>query len=408
MNPLPPLSEEERARLRASIMQDGVIIPVLHDARGNVIDGHHRIELATELGVDYPTQTLDVDEETADRLRIALNWARRQLDTLTGYELIAELARRHEAIAKAEATDRMAKGGMGGLDKGVSGASTPSVKAKSREVIAARINEDLATLGVEKKVSPSTVYTATAAAALPEATKERIRKGDVSVAQILKQEGHGGRKASQRRAPSPVKTMKPRRVNGEDLGRAARIRATNAELQYQSMLNAPASKLNLPLLRRAEKVMECLTELIAVDPDKAASQLPIERCREFTIAHAEWWARFAAACEERRQQETPDLAPRPFRPLNSVLNPVVLGTKQLPAEERHLPPGERAVLDWLRARIEPATVVEIVVALRNRSKESVALRIRKLCASGLVEVAGKVGKESAYRAVADRADRPRP
>lgn len=41
---LPPLSDEEFAALKASIMAQGVLNPVLVDEEGNVLDGHHRLK----------------------------------------------------------------------------------------------------------------------------------------------------------------------------------------------------------------------------------------------------------------------------------------------------------------------------------------------------------------------------
>ena len=40
----PPLSEEDRRRLRDSIAEHGVLIPVSLDQDGRLLDGHHRRE----------------------------------------------------------------------------------------------------------------------------------------------------------------------------------------------------------------------------------------------------------------------------------------------------------------------------------------------------------------------------
>lgn len=402
MNPLPPLSDEERGRLRASIMQDGVVIPVLHDARGTVIDGHHRKELAEELGVDYPTQTLDVDEETADRLRLTLNWARRQMTTIDQHELLARLAQKHWPAASAEAKERKrAAGEIHGRGQEVPDTVSGTYKkSDTRDVVAERINADLAAMGEKKRITGKTVERAQATARLPESAKRQVRCGEVSLNSVHPYQT-GRRKAH----PKPKKTPKPVAVppaDGPDLGSAARIKAVDAEMQFRSMLNAPPAKLNLPLVRRAEKIQELLTELIGLDPAVAVTQLPAERCRDFTPTHAAWWAEFTALCEKRRQEETPLLAPRPYRPPNAALNPVVVGTADLPKEERHLQPNERAVLDWLRAQHEPATITQIAIGLRVRSKDAIQTRIRVLSASGLVEVAGKAGRETAYRATLGR------
>lgn len=389
---MPDLTPDQFGALQKSIQQDGVRYPVLLDSHGAVIDGTHRQKVCAELGVDCPTETLAVDDETADRLRVSLNLARRQLTKLDQYEMIAWLAERYAPEAATAAVGRMAEGGKGGLGKGSSCQPLPSRKAD--EDIAERISQDAIKAGVQLKVGGDTVRRARKAAALSEEMKTAVRAGKQSVSAAIGNSPKGS-------AKKHVNTGAARTRPGlqEELDQAARIRAQDAGLQYQSMLNAPPAKLNLPLLRRAERISEMLSELIALDPAVAASQLPTDRCRDFTVLHAAWWAQFAAACDERRARETPDLQPRPYRPSHAVLNPVVLGTSELPKEERHLQPGERAVLDWLRTRTDPATATEIAVALRNRSKESIQLKLRTLCASSLVEVAGRTGKESAYRAV---------
>jgi len=398
MNPLPPLTPAERGRLRASIEQDGVKYPVLLDRVGTVIDGFHRQEIAVELGIECPTEVLDVDEEAADRLRLALNLARRQLTTLQQHELLAALAKKHWPVAAAEAKARQVKPADSVLD-------TVSITKRSpakttRDVVAERINADLATIGETFRVSGRTVERAQATVRIPEVDKQRVRNGEVGLWQVHPyRSGKNGRRDSKPKPKPPKRqpavTPKP---DVPELTGQARVAAVDAELQFKSMLNAPPAKLNLPLVRRAEKVQELLTELVGLDPAVAVTQLPPERCRDFMPVHAAWWAEFTAQCEKRRAEETPHLPPRPYRPPNAVLNPVVLGTADLPKEERHLQPNERAVLDWLRVQDDPVTVTQIAVGLKVRSKDAIQTRLRTLSASGLVEVVGKTGRELAYRA----------
>lgn len=52
---LPPLTTEEYEELRTDIIQRGIIVPVVLDELGNVIDGQHRLKIAAELGLlDIP------------------------------------------------------------------------------------------------------------------------------------------------------------------------------------------------------------------------------------------------------------------------------------------------------------------------------------------------------------------
>ena len=48
---MPPLGPEEYDRLRESIEQYGVLVPVVTDEHGFILDGHNRVEIARELGL---------------------------------------------------------------------------------------------------------------------------------------------------------------------------------------------------------------------------------------------------------------------------------------------------------------------------------------------------------------------
>jgi hypothetical protein len=56
---LPPLSPDERAALAEDIRQRGVLVAVVVDEENNVLDGHHRLEIAAELGLpDIPVKVV--------------------------------------------------------------------------------------------------------------------------------------------------------------------------------------------------------------------------------------------------------------------------------------------------------------------------------------------------------------
>ena len=75
-----PLSVEVDAALRASIVRHGVIVPVVLDQHGNILDGNNRTRIGRELGVPVPTQTFSV-ANAADAAEVArsLNEDRRQM-----------------------------------------------------------------------------------------------------------------------------------------------------------------------------------------------------------------------------------------------------------------------------------------------------------------------------------------
>lgn len=86
---LPALSEEEYAALKADIKERGVLVPVELDGDGNILDGHHRVQIAEELGKDYPTviRLGMTEEEKRSHIR-RLNLARRHLSRKQKRELI--------------------------------------------------------------------------------------------------------------------------------------------------------------------------------------------------------------------------------------------------------------------------------------------------------------------------------
>jgi ParB-like chromosome segregation protein Spo0J len=74
----PPLDRGTERRLRDSIRENGVIIPVLVDLDGNLVDGHQRRRIAAELGFDCPQKTVAVRGDDSVRLAVELNVCRHQ------------------------------------------------------------------------------------------------------------------------------------------------------------------------------------------------------------------------------------------------------------------------------------------------------------------------------------------
>lgn len=92
---MPPLTDEEYAELKSDIEQRGVMVPIEYDEHGNVLDGHHRLQICAELGItDFPTVIrkgmTEVEKRTHAR---KLNMARRQLNQEQRRELINEQLR---------------------------------------------------------------------------------------------------------------------------------------------------------------------------------------------------------------------------------------------------------------------------------------------------------------------------
>jgi N6-adenosine-specific RNA methylase IME4/ParB-like chromosome segregation protein Spo0J len=102
VNPLPPLAQEERERLRADIEAHGVRVPVDVCAQtGEILDGEHRSEIAEELGIDYKTIKVRGLKSKAEREAYAIrvnvnrrNMSAEQRDTVREHqrELAKEFA----------------------------------------------------------------------------------------------------------------------------------------------------------------------------------------------------------------------------------------------------------------------------------------------------------------------------
>ncbi len=69
---LDPLSEQQYADLKEDIAERGILQPVIIDEFGEVIDGHHRQQIAEELGAGYPTHQLRPGMSEADKLDASL------------------------------------------------------------------------------------------------------------------------------------------------------------------------------------------------------------------------------------------------------------------------------------------------------------------------------------------------
>jgi len=63
----PDLDAKTEAALRASIDRFGVLVPVVKDQHGNILDGHQRARIADSLGIKYPVNIIEVADEDEAR-----------------------------------------------------------------------------------------------------------------------------------------------------------------------------------------------------------------------------------------------------------------------------------------------------------------------------------------------------
>lgn len=90
----PSLRPDEYEALKADIAARGILVPVEIDAdTGEILDGHHRLQIAQDLGVEAPKIARHFATD-ADRLAhvISLNLKRRHLDAVTWGEFFVRYA----------------------------------------------------------------------------------------------------------------------------------------------------------------------------------------------------------------------------------------------------------------------------------------------------------------------------
>jgi hypothetical protein len=103
IQPMPELTSEEFDALRADIAAHGVLVPIVRDQHGRIIDGNHRAAIAQELGIDCAATVIEVadDDDALDRA-VSLNCARRHLTREQRRDLIeAEIRRRPDDSDRA-------------------------------------------------------------------------------------------------------------------------------------------------------------------------------------------------------------------------------------------------------------------------------------------------------------------
>lgn len=93
---LPDLSPEEYESLKQDIRARGVQVPVEICADTNaILDGHHRVRIAKELGVSYPRiLRAGLSEDDREQHALILNFRRRHLTRVQRRDVVAALSRR--------------------------------------------------------------------------------------------------------------------------------------------------------------------------------------------------------------------------------------------------------------------------------------------------------------------------
>jgi ParB-like chromosome segregation protein Spo0J len=104
---MPPLTLEEYQALETSIREHGVLTPVVTDESGDIIDGYHRDEIGTRLGVKVPRRTVrDLTDEQKTAMALTLNLDRRHLTREQRRELLAQSIKAEPELSDSQHAKR--------------------------------------------------------------------------------------------------------------------------------------------------------------------------------------------------------------------------------------------------------------------------------------------------------------
>lgn len=146
---MPDLTAEQYDALRSDIANRGIIVPIVVDQHGRILDGHNRLAIATELSIDCPREVRQVadDDEAAD-LAVTLNCARRHLTReQVRHVIVAEIRRRpgdsDRAIARRVGCSPSTVGAAHNPEPAVSKLDTPVMSRDEAEQLTAKIKVSL-------------------------------------------------------------------------------------------------------------------------------------------------------------------------------------------------------------------------------------------------------------------------
>ena len=158
------LRDEDYAALKADIENRGVQVAVEFDEDGNILDGHHRKEIADSLGISYPKKVRKFKTEADKRNHvIKMNMARRHLDPIEWGQAFKRLLE-----------ERGVQRGKG--------------KVNQHTVASATVAEAAAELGVPERTARHRLAQADKMEELPVEAQEAIRNRKTSITKVKRAE----------------------------------------------------------------------------------------------------------------------------------------------------------------------------------------------------------------------------
>lgn len=228
----PSLDEAEYASLRKSIKASGVLVPVVVDADGRIVDGRHRAAIAHDLGVDVPTQPLP-EGTSAWEYAAGVNLARRNLteQQRVALLLLAERGGQAPEVVEIRKNAKARKAQAKGAPRGA--------KAVSPDLEITRDGTTSEQIGALVEVSAPTVRRVETAEKVRPGSLDRIASGETTAQQVIRDATETTAAALDKAAGTPPAMKKWRvafkaidgNVDGSALnGSADRLTAKEIEL----------------------------------------------------------------------------------------------------------------------------------------------------------------------------------
>jgi len=200
---LPKMSDEEFVELKASIKAEGQHYPIIVNEDLEVLDGHHRYQACTELGIEPDFEVRRFDDKLLEKkFVIEANLRRRHLNNFQLVELAMPLLEIEKALAKK----RKAKAREDGSDLSLGIAQEdvePEFKAKETEVVARKAGVSTRTFERGKKI----LETAS------EDEKQKLREGKASITKVYSEIRSNENAQLGKEAPTPIqKPLSPREI----------------------------------------------------------------------------------------------------------------------------------------------------------------------------------------------------
>lgn len=221
---LDPLRPEELSALRADIQKRGVLVAVEEDEDGNTLDGHHRKQIAAELGIKCPVKVrrFATEEEKREHV-IKLNLARRHMDAVRWGKAFAMLLK----------------------VRGVRTSRGPKPADASNSATVAELATEV---GVPERTARHRLAAARACDELPKPLREAVESGEKTLKEALREEKKAEKEAVRQEAAKEAEKIVADDLHGVHRGDFRDVAKTLADASVDLIFtDPPYDRKTLPL-----------------------------------------------------------------------------------------------------------------------------------------------------------------